>query len=357
MRDPTMEISRQHSKIVKVRIKELMAKDFHRNILRSLLCSLVVLAPLQASANDSTAVLAAGGLRLEKSNDIVILSEKLRVSPSKITVDYEMQNVSKQPIDTIIAFPMPLLEGPQLVNVPVDVKKENPENFLDFKTTVDGVAIQPKQEVKAFLMNEDGTLGRDVTAELTDAKILVSPVEPNFFEKIQALPADVKRKLVASKLLFGEGDDYTPLWAVQYHYYSPQRFDSNKVVKIRHEYRPAAGVSLFGASSIGEDTKKWCMDGGTEKAVRKLLVKGTGAEGEEKYIMQKQVDYILKTGANWSGPIRSFELTIAKDKPSQVVSLCGVDIERVSDTEFLLTRNNFSPVDDLSVAFYDTSFE
>ena len=62
-------------------------------VIRCVIALLIALLiwPATALANDSTAALSAGGLRLEKSDQIAILSEKLRIGPKRIVVDYEMQ--------------------------------------------------------------------------------------------------------------------------------------------------------------------------------------------------------------------------------------------------------------------------
>ena len=268
-----------------------------------------------------------------------------------------MQNTSPVAVDTILAFPLPLLEGPELANVPVDVDPRDPERFVDFVTTVDGVAVKPQQEIRAYAMGEDGQLGREVTAELKAAGVLISPLGRELYEHLAALPPDVVKTLAASALVdvFEHGNErnYTPLWAVQYTYFSKQRFEPGKIVRIHHEYTPVAGRSLFGEFGFTDELKKWCVDAPTEKALHAAIAAQPVAGGWAKVLERREVEYILKTGANWAGPIRSFELTIAKDHPGQLVSLCIEGLKRISDTEFRVTIPNFTPREELAVAFFE----
>ena len=64
---------------------------------------------------------------------------------------------------------------------------------------------------------------------------------------------------------------------------------------------------------------------------------------------EERIDYILRTGANWSGPIGQFHLTVDKGEPGSLVSFCGQGIKKTSDTKFEMSKTNFSPEGDLAV--------
>lgn len=324
-------------------------------ILAALCCNFNYLSTVYA--NDSTASLAGGGLVLEKSNEIAILSEKLRIAPRRIVVDYEMQNISSASVETLVAFPLPLLEGPQLTNVPIDVDPARPENFVDFKTSINGAFVTPEKHVRAFQLQENGEKGKDVTAQLSALNILISPLDRSFFDRVAQLPTEIQRKLQVEKLLDvfeHDGErNFTPLWAVEYSYSFRHRFEPGKVERIHHEYIPIAARALFGDFSFQDDLKPWCVDSATEKAIRNLIQQQPLSGGWAKVVERRQVDYILKTGANWAGPIREFELTVEKETPTQIVSLCAEGLKRVSGTEFRLTHREFTPTKDLTVSFFE----
>jgi len=63
------------------------------------------------------------------------------------------------------------------------------------------------------------------------------------------------------------------------------------------------------------------------------------------------VHYILKSGANWKGPIQKFKLTLVKRTPKDKISLCMPDTEKASPTTFVVERTDFTPTEDLQVLF------
>ena len=76
--------------------------------MRRLIILLAGLASAPAAiANDSTASTAAGGLVLERTDKIDMVSEDLSVSAKEIRVRYVFRNQSPSDVDTIVAFPMP----------------------------------------------------------------------------------------------------------------------------------------------------------------------------------------------------------------------------------------------------------
>ena len=63
------------------------------------------------SANDSDASVALGGVQLTREPRISMESERLTISLSKITVEYEFLNESDKDITTDVAFPIPPYEN------------------------------------------------------------------------------------------------------------------------------------------------------------------------------------------------------------------------------------------------------
>ena len=59
--------------------------------------------------------------------------------------------------------------------------------------------------------------------------------------------------------------------------------------------------------------------------------------------------YVLRTGANWSGPIKEFRLVVDKGDPDSLVSFCGERVRRLSPTQFEVKLNDYTPEGDLSV--------
>ena len=61
------------------------------------------------------------------------------------------------------------------------------------------------------------------------------------------------------------------------------------------------------------------------------------------------MDYVLKSGANWKGPIKDFRLVVEKDKPENFVSFCMDGVKKISPTRFEVRKANFEPANDLSI--------
>ena len=64
---------------------------------------------------------------------------------------------------------------------------------------------------------------------------------------------------------------------------------------------------------------------------------------------QHILEYVLVTGANWSGPIKNFRLVIDKGSSDNLVSFCAQDIHKINPTQFEVRASNFTPTSNLSV--------
>ena len=66
---------------------------------------------------------------------------------------------------------------------------------------------------------------------------------------------------------------------------------------------------------------------------------------------EQWISYILTTGANWSGPIGKFKLTVDKGREKDFVSFCGTGVKKVGPTTFEMSATDFYPQKDLHVLF------
>lgn len=85
---------------------------------------------------------------------------------------------------------------------------------------------------------------------------------------------------------------------------------------------------------------RFCID----QDLLNAMVRSPGAMWE-----QRSIEYILTTGANWPGPIKSFRLVIDKGAPENLVSFCGQGVRKISPTQFELHASNFVPSSNLSL--------
>jgi len=320
---------------------------------RTLLAALGVLAAATAAAeaNDSTAALDAGGLVLKASNDLVMESEDLFISPSEVRVTYVFRNIKGSDVETIVAFPLPDIDMPSLFGSALAGRARDPLNFLEFQVEVDGAPVQPLAEQKAFLG------GQDVTADLRRLGLPLSIFEADAAERLVAAPEPALREAVRLGLLEWEGspgEQPLPNWTLRTTHYWTQRFPAGRPVVVRHVYEPVAGLSQFHEAELEDEISStpdarvaaFCIDPATQAAIRKKMRSIEPLPGQGTLIAT-EVGYVLSTGANWAGPIRRFRLTIDKGAPDAIVSLCFDGVKRTGPTTFVFERTDFTPQGDL----------
>lgn len=185
---------------------------FTKTIMLATAAVLAILAVAAAHANDSTAVMGAGGIELTVSQDVVMESEDLWISQNLVRVSYRFRNTGAQDVRTKVAFPVPAIPtGEVMIDLPL---KDGP-NPMGFKLKVDG-------KPKAF---------------------------------------KTARKKV------GKGDDAE----VSITHYWEQVFPKDRTVTIEHEYMPGTGGSYLGADfDFTEQRKEYCLG---EKLFRSIARK------------------------------------------------------------------------------------
>jgi hypothetical protein len=256
----------------------------------------IAIAPSIARANDSTAVLGAGGLVLTKSADVSMESEDLEISDALVRVSYVFKNDGPADVTTEVAFPVP--------GIPICDDDHSDECLGK------SAAIVPGDNPMRFKLFVEG--------------------KPTAFQTEDR-----------EELKGGVGFRW-----VTHHW--RQVFPKGRSISIAHEYAPARGGSYIGYVADSEALRKELAE--TYCVGPKLmgnLVRRKDIDDEYNF-----VHYILKTGANWKGPIKSFKLTIVKRAPDDKVSTCITDTKRVSPTRFQVVRHDFTPTEDLKLVFF-----
>lgn len=321
-----------------------------------ILMLIALFSPFLVFANDSSAELAAGGLIFVKNPVIQMQSEELYLSPKKVQVRYRFFNKSDKPVKVMIAFPLPDIESyrydKRFSILPVD----DPANPVGFITRVNGQAINMSIHQQAIAKN------KDQTDFLLKNKIPLSPYYSKTKDALQKFPEAKWPKLEALGLIWTEEYDAgqgmkkeaQPAWTLKTTYTWEQVFPPRKTLVIEHEYQPVVGLSV--GTSIGlpyalhekwylDFIKKYCVSDALQKKLATRIKEGIPYYGE------KRLSYILKTGANWAGPIGDFTLTIDKDNKNNLVSFCGKNVKKISDTQFQIKETNFLPRHNLHLLF------
>lgn len=133
----------------------------------------------------------------------------------------------------------------------------------------------------------------------------------------------------------------TPRTATVTHHWT-QSFPAGKAVSVKHQFTPRGGFIYSPLDQSDGLAREYCVG---PVLIRALKAKNASIT---------QVHYILRTGANWKGPIGRFLLRIKKSNPKQKVSVCMDGFSKPGPQTFLLEKKDFVPTQDLKIAFINT---
>jgi hypothetical protein len=290
-------------------------------------------AAIPCAANDTLASIDAGGLVFTKSTSIQIKSEVLSISPERIEVDYVFANPTAADVTAVVAFPLPGLKIEAMYFMDSSIPFPRKQNYVGFRTWVDGTEIQMNSDIHAVLPD-----GRDVTKELE--RLGVNPsLEAG---EAGAWTPDAAAQLEKIGAADGEGNDLRPSWVTETSFHWTQTFPARKEVQVRHTYS-AGPLRRF----VTEQEAEWCTDDSYKAAFRNLPVKTDG-----RLLRGEAVRYVLKTGANWAGPIGDFTLKLDK-AGAALLSTCpipGLSLKRDGNM-FAGHAQNYTPSADLNILF------
>lgn len=307
-------------------------------------------------ADDGAASIAAGGLVVMKREPrITMAKEVLKISETKVVVDYDFRNDSDADITTEVAFPIPDYECIQGERAPSE------QGFDDFQLWIDGSPARYQVEARAFRR------GKEFTELLAGMHVDVAsfghtPANNNS-QDIPKLPAAQRRQLEEADLLDHYGQ---PLWQVRKKYYWQQTFLAHKIVHLRHEYTPALGAN--NSTSYGMQPKpdpnsaaeirSFCLDGG----LRALLQQIADGKEKDKSAWYTFVDFILTTANTWKTPIEDFTLIVERpqrksnpneNKLGDYVSFCwDGPVTKLDADHFSAHAVNLVPAKELRIGFF-----
>jgi hypothetical protein len=302
----------------------------------------IVLWPVPAPANDSTAELGVGGLQLVRNSVVEVTSEDLYVSAAEVRVAYRFRNKSSRPQDFLVAFPLPAIDAtvPEAVNIDLPF---DGDDFVGFELTVDGQRIRPSihQRVTA--------LGLDRTAELKALGLPLNPLAEGLNDRLKALDSGTKAELNRLGLMLPEDQDGLASWKLETTFHWTMTFPADREVVVEHRYRPVTGSAFFGDHSLQSQSlrRRYCMDETFMRAARGKL--DAIRNSSHPYLEERRISYILTTASNWAAPIKRFRLVVDKGDPEALVSFCAKGVRRLTPTRFEVLATDFTPDQELEV--------
>lgn len=312
-----------------------------------------------AHANDTTAELAAGGLVFVSSDHVAMQSEDLFLSASKVKVDYVFHNDGDKDVTSVVAFPMPDVEGNG--DFMIDVPDETHDNFMDFSVTADGQPIAFDIDRHAFAAEVD------ITGLLTAARVPLLPYGAATSKALAQLPKEKLLDFKARGMIvdmsgngtFADADSIVPVWRLKTTYWWRMTFPAGRDVHVSHVYKPSVGSTAglnfvayqgkrFSGEAFETASRRYCFDDGFIAAVGSRL---DAAGKDEVPLAESWMSYILTTGENWGGTIGRFHLTVDKETPDTLISLCADGLRKTGPTTFEMSATDFYPEHDLDILF------
>ena len=322
----------------------------------ALIAALLVVTGWPARANDSAAELSIGGLQFVRTDDVAMESEDLRIALDRISVRYQFANVTTKPVTLTVAFPLPDIDLSEAENIALP--SNDPVNFVDFETKVDGSPAPLTIDQRAMVGN------KDVSALLRQLKLPLLPIGGREI-RVADLPAATRTRLVDDGLLMPAGmndngrQQYAPGWVTKTSAMRQQVFPPTRTVTVEHQYRPSVGSSpdtilrsnLRRSSALSQEVERYRKEYCVQDAFLAELDKRAGnSQANTAKLQERRVSYVLKTGANWAGPIRSFKLTIDPGGSDRLVSFCSGRLKASSTGNTLeYTASDFKPDADLKI--------
>jgi hypothetical protein len=322
----------------------------------------LALAAFPASANDSQAELAIGGIALTQSDAITLDSEDLFIARDEIRVSYRFTNTSSRNITTLVAFPLPDLptgDGFESGAAPGGDWR----TALKFETRVEGQPIDLIYEEKALFRDAD------ISARLTALGVPLYYGAENFDKAINDLAEADRRALIAEELIVEAGSAGYPLWSPKWILRATvvreQEFPAGTTISVEHRYRPINGGSVGGtlepqyrrepASKEYLDARlaKYCIEDDWLKSFDRKGAQISGKPDGPFPHGEIWIGYVLKSGANWKGPIKDFRLVVDKGKPDSLVSFCASGVKKIGPTQFEVRYRDFEPRDDINILIVD----
>lgn len=317
-----------------------------------------------ALADDSIANLDAGGLVLEKTDQIELRAEDLFLSAKQVRVAYRFFNKSDQDLTLTVAFPMPDITGEE--DLVIDIPNPASPNFLNFETKVNGKPTEATVEQRAFFTPEGGK-ETEITDLLKGLNVPMLPVGDTTLAALKKLSVEDRGKLTNAGYLTVDGENFTPLWTLRSKFYRQQVFPAKKEILVQQSYTPSvgatAGVYFDKANLTGESLaqyqKKYCTDDGFLRAADLLTKRIAAAQAKggdmpkDLQAQQTYFGYVITSGANWAGPIGRFDLVIDKAYPDNLVSFCADGLKKISSTRYEVKKTNYMPDRNIDVLILD----
>jgi uncharacterized protein DUF4424 len=315
---------------------------------------------IPALANEGSIELSTGGLIFVRNENLEMLSEDLAISPNEVSIRYRVLNKSDRDVTVLTAFPMPdiHIEGP---DDSLSVPTEDSVNLLAFATAVNGELVSAAVEQRVI------AAGLDRTQLLRGLGVPLAPHLASTHEALDRLPPDKWEDL--RRLGLAEIEEYDTgggmkkhlgaRWVMQTTFFWDQTFAAKAETVIEHRYKPSVGRSaqtLLGSPNEAKEPwyeeykDKYCFSYEFLAAVERARKAANSKFGAP--FSEQRIEYAHKTWVNGLGsPIKEFRLTVDKGTADNLVSFCGEEAKKISETQLEVTKADYTPDGNLTILF------
>jgi hypothetical protein len=357
--------------------------------MRHLLAIISLLLPNLTQANDSEAGFTMGTLVFRSNPHVQMMREDLLISipTSTVRVEYQYKNKSDKDIELLVGFPIPKpiygMAGQYPPSEPSDL------NYANFKTWVNGERViwwplfegdAQQQETcqnlwfeRNRIFDDAGYCFQSFNAKATfdntdcfDPPRALDDDQSQYLAKLKRQESDIGCKIGLNSELS------TPALSEPYlqgrrpgfeefsHPYETvlrrQVFSANETVTVVHEYRIDWGGGIpRPVEIIREEQFLQCPQNLSEfKQSNAEALQEHSDDDRQKHASLDYTfsSYILRTGANWNGPIGRFHLEIVT-APNSLLDVCFEGLQKVSDTSFVFEAEDFTPQKDIHFTQYE----
>jgi Domain of unknown function (DUF4424) len=330
-----------------------------------LLAAAMTFAPMAgAMAEESLVNLDAGGLAVDKMDQLELKVEDIFLSAKQVRASYRFLNKASQDVTATVAIPLPDVTG----EADLDFALPNPAvpNFLNMQTRAGGKPVEASVEQHAFFTPEGGK-ETEITDLLKSLNLPLLPAGAATADALKRLSEEDRAKLRVPGYVEQAGDGWAPLWTLRSKIVRQQLFPAGKEVVLQHSYTPsvgsAAGLYFDRANLTGESLtqyqKKYCVNEGFLRAADALTKRlsapkpSAGEATPAPKTRQTYFGYAFVGNGRWSGPAGRFSLVIDKAYPDNLVSFCADGARKVSSTRYELKRSNYAPDRNIDILILD----
>lgn len=334
-----------------------------------LAAAMILAAPMAgALAEESLVNLDAGGLALDKTEQIELKAEDVFLSAKQIRASYRFLNKASQDVTATVTIPLPEVTGE--ADLDFALPNSASPNFLDLQVRAGGKPAETSVEQQAFFTPEGGK-EIEITDLIKSLNLPLLPAGAATSDALKRMSEEDRAKLRTPGYIEPAGDGWAPLWTLRSKIVRQQLLPAGKEVVLQYSYTPslgsAAGLYFDRANLTGESLtqyqRKYCVTEGFLRAAdaltkRLATPKPPASDTAPKTAQpsktrQTYFGYAFIGNGRWSGPAGRFSLVIDKAFPDNLVSFCADGARKISSTRYELKRANYAPDRNIDILILD----